>query len=71
MEANPVDNPISGQILDITLYAADLYAKINTTPEIWLCTLVSPAHVRLYEQRGFSPHYDRFDECAHLLKRLK
>jgi len=58
-------------MLNITLYAANLYAIVNETPEVWLCTPVSEAHVRLYRGQGYTPYYDRFDNCTHLMKRVK
>ncbi|MFT7561799.1 MAG: hypothetical protein ACI93R_003730 [Flavobacteriales bacterium] len=70
MEANPQNNPIAGKMLDMTLYAASVYALVNDTSEIWLCSPVSPAHTRLYQGRGYKPYYDRFDKCTHLIKRL-
>lgn len=71
MEANPQIKSIKGKMLDITLFAANVYAKVNQTPEIWLCTPVSEAHVRMYRQKGYEPHYDRFDKCTHLMRKVK
>jgi len=71
MEANPTDNPVVGQMLDITLFAADAYAELNGAAEIWLCNPVSPAHVRLYQGKGYTPYFDRWDNCTHLARRLK
>ncbi len=72
MEASPSkNNPIWGKMLDITLYAVNLYAIVNNTPEVRLCTPVSEAHVRLYKGQGYTPSYDRFGKCTHLMKRMK
>ena len=71
MEANPRSNPISGGMLEITLFAADIYADVNRSSEIWICDPVSDAHVRLYQGRGFVPYYDRFDKCTHLMRKVR
>ncbi len=71
MEANPEDNPILGKMLDITLFAADAYAELNSVGEIWLCEPASQAHVRLYKGKGYTPYYDHMDKCTHLARRLK
>lgn len=34
LERSPVNNELAGKVLDITLYAADLYASINGAQEI-------------------------------------
>jgi hypothetical protein len=71
MEANPSEKVIAGHMLKITLYAAESYAQLNDTPEIWLCDPTSPAHVRLYQSKGYESFYDHWDRCTHLAKRLK
>jgi hypothetical protein len=71
LERSPVNNDLAGKVLDITLYAAALYASINNTPEIWICDPVSPAHTRLYQGRGYTPKHDRLDRVTHLTLRLK
>ncbi len=71
MESNPSDNLIAGKMLKITLFAAEAYANLNDTPEIWLCDPVSPAHIRLYKSQGYEPYYDHWDRCTHLARKLK
>jgi len=71
LEGSPVNNPLAGKILNIALFAADLYATTNGTLEIWLCNPVSPAHTRLYQGKGYTPQFDWRDRVTHLLLRLK
>ena len=71
LERSPVNNELAGKILDITLYAADLYAMINGAQEIWLCEPVSPAHTRLYQSIGYTPVTNWRDDVTHLMLRLK
>ena len=71
MEANPQHRALAGHMLEITLFSARIYADINGASEIWLCDPVSPAHVRLYQGRGYTPYYDRFDRCTHLMRKIK
>ncbi len=71
IERSPLScNGLSGDTVDINLYAADLYAKLNNTKEIWLCNPVSPAHVRLYSSKGYKPHENYRGETTHLIMRL-
>lgn len=71
LERSPVNHELAGKVLDITLYAADLYATINGAHEIWLCDPVSPAHTRLYQSKGYTPVTNWQDDVTHLLLRLK
>lgn len=71
LERSPVNNDLAGKVLDITLYAADLYASINGAQEIWLCDPVSPAHTRLYQSKGYTPVTNWRDDVTHLMLRLK
>lgn len=71
LERSPVYNELAGKVLDITLYAADLYATINGAQEIWLCDPVSPAHTRLYQSKGYTPVTNWRDDVTHLMMRLK
>lgn len=71
LERSPEHNELAGKLLDITLYAADLYATVNEAHEIWLCDPVSPAHIRLYQSKGYTPQYDWRERVTHLMLRLK
>ncbi len=71
MESNPLDKHLAGHMLEITLFSARIYADINGSSEIWLCDPVSPAHVRLYERKGYTAYYDRFDRCTHLMRKIR
>lgn len=71
IERAPVNNELSGKILDIALYAAALYASLNGTEEVWICDPVSPAHVRMYQSKDYQPQTDWRERVTHLTLRLK
>lgn len=72
LERAPIKgNPLSNRFVDISLFAANLYANLNDTSELWLCNPVSPVHTRLYKRKGYTPQVDRLDRVTHLMKRLK
>lgn len=72
LERSPMkNNPMTNQFVDIALFAANLYARLNDSKELRLCNPVSPVHVRLYQGKGYDPQTDRFDTVSHLTKRLK
>ncbi|MFT7559153.1 MAG: hypothetical protein ACI93R_001058 [Flavobacteriales bacterium] len=71
LAANPQNDMIRGNMVNIVLFAANVYALVNNVPEIWLCTPVTQAHVKLYSKRGYEPYYNSLDKCTHLIKRLK
>ncbi len=68
VERSPLEQ--SSQTLNINLYAAELYADMNGSSEIWLCDPVSPAHVRLYQRKGYTPHENFRGEVTHLVTKL-
>ncbi len=71
LEHSPLPyNTIAGQTLNINLFAAELYADLNGTAEIWICDPVSPAHVRLYSSKGYTPYEDSRGNITHLVTRL-
>ncbi|WP_444995520.1 hypothetical protein [Aliikangiella sp. IMCC44359] len=71
IEHSPLKNKVlSDSILDINLYAADLYAQLNGSRELWLCDPVSPAHTRLYRGKGYKPYENHFGKVTHLVKKL-
>lgn len=72
LEKSPLNNnPLSNQFVNMTLFAANLYARLNDVTELWLCNPVSPVHVRLYESKGYVPQTNNFYRVTHLTKRLK
>jgi hypothetical protein len=71
IERHPVSNPLSGKIIDLALFAADAYARLIGSNELWLCNPVSSAHVRLYQNAGFEPKYNHQGEVTHLLMRIE
>ena len=71
LERHPVNNPLSGKALELTLFAADAYARLIDAEELWLCNPVSSAHVKLYQKAGFDPVYNSQGEVTHLLARIE
>ncbi len=71
LERSPINNPIRGKVLSIVLFAADAYARLIGAEELWLCNPVSAAHVKLYSQAGFEPHFNNLGVATHLSLRLK
>lgn len=71
LERSPVNNPLRGKVVDMTLFAADAYARLIDAEELWLCNPVSPAHVRLYQSFGFTPNFNNKNKATHLSMRIE
>lgn len=71
IERAPHRHALRGRVIDIALYAADAYARLIESEEIWLCNPVSPAHVRLYQSAGFEPHFNSQGKVTYLSMRIE
>lgn len=69
IERTPINNPLNGRILEIVLFAADSYAGLLGSKELWLCNPMSPAHVRMYSKAGFEPNSNSLGIVTHLISR--
>ncbi len=70
VERTPVQSNAISDYIDINLYAANLYARLNNTREIWICDPVSPAHTRMYQGKGYTPHENYRGTVTHLVVKL-
>jgi hypothetical protein len=67
----PNNNPLSGNILSIVLFAADSYARVIGAQEMWLCNPMNKKLVSLYEGAGFTAHFNSSGITTHLSMRLQ
>ena len=71
IERSPLSHPLRGKVVDLALYAADAYARLLDSDEIWLCNPMSAAHVRLYQSAGFTPHANNHGTVEYLSMRIE
>jgi hypothetical protein len=71
IERAPLQHALRGKIIDIALFAADAYARLIESEEIWLCNPISPAHVRLYQAAGFEPQTNASGNVTYLSMRIE
>ncbi|MFT7562012.1 MAG: hypothetical protein ACI93R_003946 [Flavobacteriales bacterium] len=71
VERSPTSKSLAGGILKMVFAAADYYAMLNETHEIWVCDPVSPAHVRMYQSKGYEAVRNWRDDVTHLARRIK
>lgn len=67
----PNNNPLRGNILSMVLFAADAYARLIGSEEMWLCNPMNNHLVKLYESAGFTAHYNNIGTATHLSIRIR
>lgn len=67
----PYNNPLEGKVLAIMLYAADSYARILDSEELWICNPMNSRLVSLYQSIGYMAHTNNLGVTTHLSLRLK
>lgn len=71
IENSPLNSTlIANNSIKINLYAANLYGALNGASEIWICDPVSPAHVRLYRSKGYTPHENHQGKVTCLVAKI-
>ncbi len=66
----PFDNPLTGKILDIVLFAAISYATLLGSQEIWLVEPMNIGLVKIYEKYGYTAQRNKSGVITHLSMRL-
>lgn len=70
LSRKPDNNPFSGKIFSMVLYAADAYARLIGADEMWLCNPMNEELVDYYQQAGFTPHSNKLGRTTHLSLRI-
>lgn len=71
LERKPNQNPLQGQTLKIILFAAEAYATLLGSKELWLCNPMNQTLVGKYQKAGFDAHTDKAGYTSHLSLRIK
>lgn len=66
LSRNPLNNPLTGEILKIVLSAAYDYAQLLNCKEIWLMEPMNEKLVTLYKKMGYDAQRNRFGLATHL-----
>ncbi len=66
----PFNNPLTGKILDIVLFAAISYATLLGSQEIWLIEPMNLGLVKIYEKYGYTAQRNKSGVITHLAMRL-
>lgn len=71
LERKPVNNPLQGKVLTMILFAADAYANLLGSKELWICNPMNQALVQKYQGAGFKAHNNKLGQTSHLSLRIK